>query len=311
MATRRMAGIHSQVMVPVPVLRTKRSPIRWILRVFALLLSAWLAASFLAEHISLHPPRHAAGLTPAHWGMSYSNVTFETADGLSLRGWWIRGRMHKTVVMIHGIGSNRDEPLSKSGYLHEAGYNVLVFDLRGSGQSDGSTTFGYREPLDASAAAAEAKRLDPGPVALFGYSLGAATAVEDAAVDPNVSAVIEDSGFSSASAVILDRFVRVTRLPDVPFAAAVMAFSTLDLGTSPWNVQPVAMAAQLHKPLLAIVGDKDTVVPPVEGFAIFDAAAGPKQLLDVPAAGHVGAYNVARERYEKTVLDFLAARLTD
>lgn len=270
----------------------------------------WLVASFVGERISLEPARAQVRATPAHWGMAYKDVSFRTSDGLTLRGWWIPGTQHATIVMVHGLSSNRDEPLSRAGYLHQAGYNLLVFDLRGHGQSDGSgTTMGYREPLDVKAAVAEAGHLDSGPIALFGYSLGAAIAIEEAANDPAVSAVIEDSAFSSAADVILARFTQVTRLPAVPFAAAVVAFGSLDFGTSPWNVEPVAMAAQLHKPLLVIVGDADTVVPPAEGLAIFKAAAGPKQLLEVPSAGHVQAYYTANGLYETTVLHFLAGSL--
>lgn len=242
--------------------------------------------------------------------MSYSPISFKTSDGLTLRGWWIPGTVHKTIVMVHGLSNNREEPLAKAGYLHQAGYNLLVFDLRGHGQSDGSgTTMGYREPEDARAAIAEARTFDSGPIALFGYSLGAAIAVEEAAVNPYVSAVVEDSGFSSVGDVFLARFTEVTRLPDLPFAAATVAFGTVDLGTSLWNVRPVAMAARLHKPLLAIVGGEDTIVPPAEGLAIYAAAQGPKEFLDVPTAGHVQAYNKANHLYESTVLAFLAASL--
>lgn len=299
---RRIAGIPSPSRSP--------SLFIWALRSVALILALWLAASFVAERVSLHPGRAAVGTVPSHWGMAYTDVAFPSPDGLTLRGWWIPGRVHRTVVMVHGLGSNRDEPLSRASYLHEAGYNLLVFDLRGSGQSDGGgPTMGYLEPNDVKGAVAQARRLDPGPVAVFGYSLGAASAIEAGAVDPDVSAVIEDSGFSSAGDVISARFTEITRLPATPFAAAVMAFGTIDFGTSPWNVQPVVMAARLHKPLLVIVGGDDTVVPPAEGVAIFKAAPGPKQLLEVPTAGHVQAYYAANSLYEATVLQFLRVNL--
>ncbi len=267
----------------------------------------WLAASFVAERATLHPERRALGPTPTARGMVYTDVSFKTRDGLTLRGWWIPGTQHETIVMIHGLSNNREEPLNKAGYLHEAGYNLLVFDLRGHGQSDGNgTTMGYREPEDARAAVAEARALDPGPIALFGYSLGASISVEEAATNPDVTAVIEDSGFSSVGDVFLARFTEVTRLPNLPWAAPLVAFGALDLGTSLWNVRPAGLAAQLHKPLLAIIGTADTIVPPAEGLAIFDAAPGPKQLLVVHGAGHVGAYDTANAEYQQTVLGFLA-----
>ena len=283
---------------------------KWALRSVALILAFWLAASFVAERLSMHPGRAAVVATPSHWGMAYTDVAFKSADGLTLRGWWIPGRLHQTIVMVHGLGANRDEPLSRASYLHGAGYNLLVFDLRGSGQSDGGgPTMGYLEPVDVKAAVAQARRLDSGPVAVFGYSLGAASAIEAASVDPEVTAVIEDSGFSSAADVISAKFTEITRLPATPFAAALMAFGTIDFGISPWKVQPVAMAARLHKPLLVIVGGEDMVVPPAEGLAIFNAAPGPKQLLEVPAAGHVQAYYAANSLYEASVLKFLAVNL--
>jgi fermentation-respiration switch protein FrsA (DUF1100 family) len=278
-----------------------------VLRALAVIVAVWLAASLVAEQVTLHPGRRALGPTPAARGMAYRDVSFKTGDGLTLRGWWIPGTRAESIVMIHGLSNNRTEPLEKAGYLHQAGYNLLVFDLRGHGQSDGSgSTMGYREPEDAHAAVAEARSLSPGAVALFGYSLGASIAVEEGAANPDVTAVVEDSGFTSVGEVFLARFSEVTGLPGLPWAAPLVAFGEADIGTSLWAVEPVADAARLHKPLLAIVGGADTIVPPSEGLAIFAAGAGPKQLLMVPGAGHVQAYNVATAQYERTVLEFLS-----
>jgi len=294
----------------MPAIAPPHLSARFALRLLAAILSLWLLASLVAEWTTIHPARRDIGPTPAARGMAYTDVTFRTQDGLNLRGWWIPGTRHQTIVMVHGLSNNRREPLDKAGYLHDAGYNLLVFDLRGHGRSDGSgTTMGYRETQDARAAVAEARSLDGGPIALFGYSLGGAIVVEAGAADPDVKAVVEDSGFSSAGDVFTARFSEVTRLPDLPWAAPLLAFGQLDIGRSLWTVRPVAAAAALNKPLLAIIGGADTIVPPSEGLAIFRAAPGPKQLLVVPTAGHVGAYYTANAAYERTVLDFLASSL--
>jgi len=163
----------------------------------------WVAVSGVFEVMTLHPHRWDIGPPPSARGGAYTDVAFKDPAGLTLRGWWIPGTRHQTIVMVHGWTSSRREPYDKSQYLHAAGYNILVFDLRGHGRSDGShTTMGWKEPDDVRAAVGKAASLDPGPIALLGYSIGAATAIEEAATDPRVAAVIEDSGCSSLSTVI-------------------------------------------------------------------------------------------------------------
>jgi uncharacterized protein len=288
--------------------RSRGQVLAGVAGILATILTAiWVGASFVAERVTLHPRHWGVGPTPAQLGHAYQDVAFRDHAGLTLRGWWIPGTRHETVVMVHGWTSSRREPMSKAGYLLDAGYNVLVFDLRGHGQSDGDyTTLGLTEPDDVAAAVAFARSRDPGPIALLGYSMGGALAVETGARDADVTAVIEDSGYGSLDDVFRAGFQRLTGLPPVPFGLPLVAIGQLDLHMQLNGVRPVADAARLHKPLLAIVGTADKIVPPSEGLDIFDAAPGPKQLLVVPGAGHVDAYRIDRARYERTVLDFLA-----
>ena len=283
---------------------------RWPRRsvtLLAVLLIFWLAASAAAERMVLHPRRWGDGPTPASVGLAYRDVTFQDPAHITLRGWWIPGAVHRTIVMVHGWTSSRRETFEKSVYLHRAGYNVLVFDLRGHGSSGGSyTTMGWKEPSDVRAAVSFAARQDPGPIALIGYSMGGSLVVEEGAFDPRVKAVVEDSGFSSLSAVFTDQFSRLTHLPAWPFDLPMLAIGRVDLGLNPAAVRPLADVARLHKPFLAIIGTADTMVPPSEGMALYRAAPGPKQLLVIPGAQHVSGYRVANRTYEQTVLAFLA-----
>jgi len=276
----------------------------------SILMAMWVGTSYVAERVTLHPRHWGVGPTPAQYGYAYQDVSFQDHAGLTLRGWWIPGGRHETIVMIHGWTSSRAEPMSKAGYLMNAGYNVLVFDLRGHGQSDGDyTTLGLTEPDDVEAAVAFARSRDPGPIALLGYSMGGALAIETGARDADVAAVVEDSGYGDLDNVVRAGFHRQTGLPAMPFGLPLMAIGQLDLHLWPGSVRPVLDAARLHKPLLAIVGTADTVVPPSEGFDVFHAAPGPKQLLVIPGAGHTAGYQVDRAEYERTVLGFLAGAL--
>lgn len=288
----------------------RRRLLRWGVAALALLVALYVAASWVGERAVLHPGRWGDGPTPAARGWVYRDVSFKDPAGLTLRGWWIPGTNGRTLVMVHGWTSSRREPMDKAAYLHAAGYNILVFDLRGHGTSGGSyTTMGLKEPQDVRAAVTLARSLSRGPIALFGYSMGASTVLEEAASDPRVSAVIEDSGFASLSDVMNFDFTRTTRLPAWPFDAAMLAIAQLDMHFNPAQVRPVLAAARLHKPLLVILGTADTMVPPGQGLEIFRAAGGPKALLVVPGAGHVAGFRIAQPLYEQTVLGFLSQHL--
>lgn len=276
------------------------------------LVALWLALSFVGERMVLHPFRFGDGPTPATYGMAYRDVAFRDGAGILLRGWWIPGAGRATVVMVHGWTSSRQETAAKSRYLHDAGYNVLVFDLRGHGSSGGSyTTLGYQEPNDVHAAVSEALALAPGrPIALVGYSMGASTAVEEAATDPRVSAVVEDSGFAYLSdAVSAYVTQKLGGLPAWPLDAATILIGQLDLHVNVWQVRPIDAAAKLRVPLLAIVGTADRTVPPIDGFELYQAVRSPKELLVLAGVGHVGGYHADTARYESTVLGFLAKSL--
>ena len=279
---------------------------RVTLRFFIALVAVYIIGSAVGEWSTLHPLRYGDGPAPSKYGMAYQTVTFSNADGLTLRGWWIPGSAARTVVMIHGWTSSRAEPMSKATYLHAAGYNLLVFDLRGHGTSDGSyTTMGFAEPVDIRAAVSFALRQEPtAPVALVGYSMGGALAVEAAARDPRVVGVVDDSGYGSLVDVIGNRFAGLTRLP-AALDFLMLAIQRADLHFDASSVRPASDAARLHRPLLTIIGTADTMVTPAQARRVYDAAAGPKELLMVPGAAHVAGYDRDRPTYTRTVLAFL------
>src|SRR6185295_6163583 len=139
------------------------------------------------------------GLTPASFQLASEDVEFKAKDGVTLSGWWGPAQSPKgTVVLVHGLNRSRIEMVGKVPFLHEQGWNALLFDLRFHGKSGGKmSTLGFFEKDDVHAAVALARERSPGPVVLWGVSVGGATAMFAAAEDQQVAGVVCDSTFRS------------------------------------------------------------------------------------------------------------------
>lgn len=119
----------------------------------------------LAQGLSI-PPRTPILRTPEKYGLKFEEVSFETEDGVTIKGWFIPADSDKLIISNHFSPANRYgfaghlEGLDFAGgfevnflprykALHEAGYNVLAYDLRSHGESgegeNGISGVGYYE----------------------------------------------------------------------------------------------------------------------------------------------------------------------
>ena len=252
--------------------------------------------------------------TPADFGMRYDDVVFPSEqDRLALRGWYIRsGKSDRCIVMTHGGKSHRADPtigmLDIAAQLVERGYNVLMFDLRGHGESDdGRMTGGLMERSDLLGAIAfvEAQGIDRQNIGLLGYSLGAATSLLVAAEDECIRAVVADSSWADLTDMIGSQIERHTRMPKslgvlVPIMAR--AAYSIDVG----RVKPVDAVSRIApRPILFIHGGADEVVPVESSMKLYHANENPgNELWVVPQAGHVRSYLTQPEEYITRIADF-------
>ena len=106
---------------------------------------------FVAARLT-SPVRQPIEQTPGDEGLDFQEVGFESTDGLDLKGWWVPGDdPSQAVVLVHGLeGSKSGQHVLKTASVYSrAGYGVLMFDLRGHGESEGErTTVGYQEVQD-------------------------------------------------------------------------------------------------------------------------------------------------------------------
>src|SRR3712207_4058184 len=153
---------------------------------FIALLLGYLGLGLLVVLWMTSPRRRSPEATPASLGLGYKDVEFPSTDGVRLSAWWVPVEGSSlAAVLVPGWGGYKfDEHLLQTvPVYHDAGFSVLLLDLRAQGESDGARrTLGYREVRDVRGALAWLSRQGyaPGRVVLHGWSMGGATALRAA-----------------------------------------------------------------------------------------------------------------------------------
>jgi pimeloyl-ACP methyl ester carboxylesterase len=206
-------------------------------------------------------------------------------EGIELRGWHSAaiGKRRGTLIYLHGVADNRVGGGGIIERFRERGFDVVAYDSRAHGASGGrACTYGYFEKLDLKRAI---DTLKPGPVVLLGSSLGAAVALQTAAIDPRISAVVSAEAFSDFRTVATERapFFFTQGSIDRAFRLAEKeAHFKVD------EANPLLAARTITAPVLMIHGADDVDTPPDHAERLFAALnkAKTKKLLMVPGAGH-------------------------
>ncbi len=233
----------------------------------------------------LHPARHIArGPAPARCVDSELE-----GDDVTLRGWRCRSAMERprgTIVYLHGIADNRGSATGVVQRFTARGFDVIAYDSRAHGESGGDAcTYGYFEKRDLHKVV---DTIAAAPVILIGTSLGAAVALQEAADDPRIAAVVAAETFSDLRTVASERapafFTRGTidrsfRLAEQQGRLRVDA------------VAPAAAASRISAPVLLIHGAADVETPPAHSERVFAALPGSKRLILVPGARHNQSLN--------------------
>jgi len=226
----------------------------------------------------LHPGRRSVDPSLA---AKFGKQTFQ-GDGVTLEGWKLpaAGTARGTVVYLHGVADNRGSSLG-AARLTERGFDLVAYDSRAHGNSGGDAcTYGFYEKRDLSRVL---DRIERGPIVVIGSSLGAAVALQAAADDPRITAVVAAESFSDLESIARERAPKFMTEGSIKKALEIAEeqgkFAVGD-------VSPVRAAARIQVPVLLLHGAVDRETPPLHSQRIFDALAGPKELILVPGAGH-------------------------
>jgi len=297
-----------------------RYPTRWytklITALLALVFFAVLAttsiAGFLVYRI-VKPQRTSSEINMASFPGRPEIMDFEV-PGLGKReGWFFPGlRGAPTVLLLHGYESSRGELLTLVSALQDHQYNVFIFDFAAHGANAGITTFGYREADEARTAidvVAARSDVDPTRFGLWGYNLGAYSALREAESDRRVRALVLDSVYDKPEQMVkvgverngLGRFPLMVRSAetsfqwlnhdhrdDPPLSAKLRSITGV----------PTLFIQALDDPELAAITSQ-----------IFLKAPEPREQAIIPHGNFVSLGDEDKRTYENRVVSFFLLRL--
>lgn len=267
-------------------------------------------------YMNSHPPRYPLHIPPSRFSVNFEDTQFDASDGVKIKGWFIKGNREgrlPTVIVCHGLGANRSDFTELAAGLSRGGYNVLLFDFRGHGDSQRvASSFGYLEQKDLLGAiryVKERKDVDAEEIAVYGFSMGGAVAILTTAETSDIKGVIADSSFTTLREQG-ERLFKGSLLPSSIFLRPITWMYELYFRLDAGKVAPIDRIHDISpRGVMIIGGGEDEQMPSSDAMRLFAAAGEPKELWLIPGAVHGGTVYMAGDEYMKRVLRFLDTHL--
>lgn len=308
-------------------------------------ITAFSWAAIVGSDRMVQPPRSSDCRTPAHLGIAYEAINYDratdarfssepdptrcatpttvelgeelvSADGVPLAAWYIPAEEDAsdapTIVFAHGWTGSKSTVIDVLPMVHPR-YNAVMFDFRNHGQSGASpTTQGVREQHDLAAVVDwVVDRTDSVDIVVWGQSMGGHTAVNVAATDERVDALVLDSLHSRLAvpyALRAEEEYPIGRFGAVA-ALAGMVGAFVRTGVNVWSAEPIDAIGRLDDtPVLVIRGELDRTIPAPDTDSLVGAARAAKvdvRLVTCPGGGHADLAWTCPDLYRASLLAFL------
>jgi dipeptidyl aminopeptidase/acylaminoacyl peptidase len=247
----------------------------------------------------------------ARTGATKEDFSVQAQDGITLKGWKVRPALANGdwFLLYHGVSDNRTGVLGHAEFLLRRGYSIVMMDSREHGESGGDIcTYGWKERHD-SVAITDALFANERVRHLYalGVSMGAAIALQSAAIEPRIEAVAAEAPFANMREVSydyagLDVSPTLGRTLFRPASMMALASVQKEGGFDPSDVSPEKAVAARPFAVLLICGTSDHRIPCRHSERIYKSAAGPKELWIVKGAGHAAAFGHSPAEYESRVV---------
>lgn len=255
------------------------------------------------SHLFYHPSR-AMFHPPQNLLLYPEKLEWSSKDGTQISGWHFKTKALKTkglILQCHGNAQNMTSHYLSLVWLLDHGYDLVTFDYRGYGISEGKPSHkGVVE--DAVSALSNALRISKGgwatpknkklPLILYGQSLGGAVCLKALELFSNrneIAAVVIESSFLDYQKMAKDVLSRSFLTWLFQPLAYVLVSNEMGPGRNPANWKGV--------PILILHGTNDRVVPIHLGWEIYEWAPEPKEFWEIPNADHLEVFFIDGQKY--------------
>ncbi len=251
--------------------------------------------------------------SPAAYGLPFKAVYFLAADRIRLHGWWIPvDYAQGTIVQCAGQNGSMDSDLPTATMLHNAGFNILMFNWRAHGKSGGhAVTFGWNEANDLLGALdyLENQR-QINRVGVLGFSMGAITAMRATNQSENIACIVADGAIGQLDNTLVEWLAEkhIPRWLARPFVWLLLLLGSLQTGAPLYRVNGIRWTQGLQNcPVLFIHGENDNLVPMSD---INNMVANTEsELWIAPGCKHREAHVLHPDEYQRRVISWFSQYL--
>ncbi|MDA9066658.1 lysophospholipase [bacterium] len=293
---------------------------KWLKRLLILFILGGIAGYVITYHVAPYAiiAKHTlTGEIPNNDELvSFEKMNVLGIDSVQLDSYLVSPKndsIKGIVILIHGIGSCKEQFIDLARKFADEQIGSFIFDLRAHGKSQGEyCTYGFQEKYDVQNIVSKLKSHYPNlPIGIIGSSLGGAVAIQALELDERIQFGVIECTFGQLDQIVFDYQKRFTFGVGFKFITDIALERAGEIADfDPEKIRPINSVKQIEQPMFIAHGDKDIHISPEYGKALYDNLASiDKHFELLKGADHNYIHQIGGAEYSRKVLNFINRQL--